>query len=537
MQQERADEILSELDQHDFSRDETETVQIFVRILADKTIAMEVQLSDTIDTVKRHIQDKEGILSIWQRLLFAGRQLEGWRTVAHSNIIQGSTLELLLTLLGGMNDGPEHVETENDPGPDARESHTAGLPWSIQTYVRAGLLSVVRGEDLSQNREVPVVVQNLVRAVGVAARAQSVASQEVVCRALEHSVRISELISGLARMGTRIVPRDYRPSHNALLLASVAARHQAEEEEGAQEADVESEGEETVEVEAEVEPQVEAEVDVDAEVEVDAEKHDAKEAQGADDIGCLQLRHENIVRALSQEFTYDFELDGEGGEDDGDGEQEDEVVVDTETREDIVRKARSGVKTKRESLPPSCVVMFSLCSLCQVPVTTSIVCAKSESFVILRRSNVLESVNKLAPQDRVLSAASAAALKLEMQQMAPRLRDVIHTPTKDAVIAAMEIVATYLSGEVIPTTYVIGDRGVGRELLAKEQTLVNSVLEHWPEYADFIRAGLVNGAEVDCREPTLTVDSLFLHNKTPTFVAAGSYIPVIILEMRTVAVS
>ena len=169
--------------------------------------------------------------------------------------------------------------------------------------------------------------------------------------------------------------------------------------------------------------------------------------------------------------------------------------------------------------------------------TTLLVCPKSESFVILRRSNVLESVNKIATQDRVLSAASTAALKLEMQQMAPRLRDVIHTPTKDAVIAAMEIVATYLSGEVIPTSYVVGDRGVGRELLAKDETLVNSVLEHWPEYADFIRVGLVKGAEVDAREPTLTVDSLFLHNKTPTFVAAGSYIPVIILEMRTVAVS
>jgi hypothetical protein len=80
-----------------------------------------------------------------------------------------------------------------------------------------------------------------------------------------------------------------------------------------------------------------------------------------------------------------------------------------------------------------------------------------------------------------------------MKQMAPRLQGVVHTPTQAAVSAAIEIVATYMSGEVLPTTYVIGDRGVGRGLLAKETTLVDSVFRLWPEYADFIRAGLFFG--------------------------------------------
>ena len=116
-----------------------------------------------------------------------------------------------------------------------------------------------------------------------------------------------------------------------------------------------------------------------------------------------------------------------------------------------------------------------------------------------------------------------------MKQMALRLQGVVHTPTQEAVSAAMEIVARYMSGEIIPTTYVIGDRGVGRELLAKETTLVDRVFRLWPEYADFIRAGLVNGAEVDSREPTLTLGSLYMTNSVPTFVAEGSYIPVIFL--------
>lgn len=65
-----------------------------------------------------------------------------------------------------------------------------------------------------------------------------------------------------------------------------------------------------------------------------------------------------------------------------------------------------------------------------------------------------------------------------------------------------------MSGEIVSTSYVIVNRGVGRELLAKETKLVQNVLQLWPEYADFIN--LVNGAEVDDREPTLTIDSLYL---------------------------
>ena len=142
---------------------------------------------------------------------------------------------------------------------------------------------------------------------------------------------------------------------------------------------------------------------------------------------------------------------------------------------------------------------------------------------------MLDSVKKLAHKDMVLSPASTAALEVAMKQMAPRLQGEVHTPTQEAVSAAIEIVASYMSGETLLTTYVIGDRGVGRELLAKETTLVDSVFRLWPEYADFIRAGLVNGAEVDSREPTLTLDSLYMKTNVPTCVAEGSYIPVIFL--------
>ncbi|KAF5357706.1 hypothetical protein D9758_007533 [Tetrapyrgos nigripes] len=77
-------------------------VQIFVRNLNGKTMAVMVNLSGTVDQLQEQVYQKTLIPASEQRLLYAGKQLEPGRLLSDYGILKESTLHLVLRLRGGL---------------------------------------------------------------------------------------------------------------------------------------------------------------------------------------------------------------------------------------------------------------------------------------------------------------------------------------------------------------------------------------------------------------------------------------------------
>jgi ubiquitin C len=84
--------------QHESTLELQEKMQIYVREIVNwrTTITLEVDSSDTIDSIKDRIERTEGFSKDQQCIVFHDEQLEGERTLADHNICKDSTLLLVL---------------------------------------------------------------------------------------------------------------------------------------------------------------------------------------------------------------------------------------------------------------------------------------------------------------------------------------------------------------------------------------------------------------------------------------------------------
>lgn len=76
-------------------------MQIFVKTLTGKSIALDVEQDDSVSHVKHKIQEKEGIKAQHQMLICSGKQLIDERRLNDYNILKHSTLHLVLRIQGG----------------------------------------------------------------------------------------------------------------------------------------------------------------------------------------------------------------------------------------------------------------------------------------------------------------------------------------------------------------------------------------------------------------------------------------------------
>jgi hypothetical protein len=76
--------------------------KVYIKTLTGRNIELFISSQTIIDDIHNLISDNDGVPVEHQRLIFAGKQLEGKRLAGEYNITKESTISLVLRLRGGM---------------------------------------------------------------------------------------------------------------------------------------------------------------------------------------------------------------------------------------------------------------------------------------------------------------------------------------------------------------------------------------------------------------------------------------------------
>ncbi|KAF9780044.1 ubiquitin [Thelephora terrestris] len=75
---------------------------IKVKTLTGKEIELDIEPKDTIEDIKKKVEEQSGVPPQQQRLIFGGRQMQDTTQASENNIVPGAVLHLVLALRGGM---------------------------------------------------------------------------------------------------------------------------------------------------------------------------------------------------------------------------------------------------------------------------------------------------------------------------------------------------------------------------------------------------------------------------------------------------